>query len=197
MDILLATRTTVTLHRAVHTCTSEEFSSFQAFMQSVSATPNKYRPNTTIHRKQCAFFLPSAPVQTYEFGQKQDSHVVEIRDMHPLLARLFSSMAPPYNMAQCNYYEDASVAISPHQDNEPCIDPQHPIVSVTFYANVCDTRKFSFYTLTDAKVIDIVLGHGDVLTMMCQDEYKHGIEKERRTNCGPRLNFTFRVATNS
>lgn len=194
MEIRLATQTTVTLRRAVYTCTPEEFSSFQAFMQSVSATPNRYRPSTNIHRKQCAFFLPSAPVQTYEFGQKQDSYVVEMTNMHPLLARLFSSMPPSYNMVQCNYYEDASVAITPHQDNESCIDPQYPIVSISFYANVSDTRKFSFFTLTDTKVVDVVLGHGDVLTMTCQDEYKHGIEKERRTNCGPRINFTFRVA---
>lgn len=194
MEILLASRTTVALQRAVYTCTSQEFASFQALMKSVSATPNKYRPSTNIHRKQCAFFRPSAPVQTYDFGQKQDSNVLEIKDMHPLLARLFSSMPPSYNMVQCNYYEDASVAISPHQDNESCIDPCHPIVSVTLYANVCDTRKFSFYTLADEKVVDVILGHGDVLTMTCQSEYKHGIEKERRTNCGPRLNFTFRVA---
>ena len=163
-------------------------------MQSVSPTPNNFRPSTHILRKQCAFFLPGAPVHTYEFGQKQDSFVADTEKMHPLLRRLFSLMPPEYNMVQCNYYEHAAVGIYPHQDNESCIDQRYPIGSVTLFENPSDVREFSLYTLDDRRILDIVLGHGDLLVMHGQDEYKHGIEKHRRTACGPRLNLTFRVA---
>ena len=194
MEITLSEQTRLSLVRGAYTCTPEEFTSFEALMHSATPTPNTYRPSTNILRQQCAVFLPAAPVHTYEFGQKQDSIVSEIDDMHPLLARVFSSMPPEYNMVQCNYYEHAGVGITSHRDNEPCIDPRYPIRSVTFRLNPEDVRKFSLYTLDGHKVLDVVLGHGDLLTMHGQNEYKHGIEKERRTACGPRLNFTFRVA---
>lgn len=163
-------------------------------MKSVNGTPNSYRPSTNILRMQCAVFLPRAAVHQYSFGQKQDSFVQETTDMHPLLSRLFSKMPPQYDMVQCNYYEHAGVGISPHQDNEPCIDQEFPIISVSFCANPCDTRRFSLYALDGRREVDIHLGHGDELVMTSQRECKHGIEKERKTACGPRLNFTFRVA---
>ena len=194
MDVTLSTHTRLTLARGVYGCTPEEFTSFESLMHDVTPTPNPFRPSTNILRKQCAFFLPTAPVQTYEFGQKQDSMVRRVDEMHPLLSRLFASMPAEYNMVQCNYYEHAGVGISPHQDNEKCIDQRYPIISVTFFQNSQDVRNFSIYTLDGRKVLDVVLAHGDLLTMHGQAEYKHGIEKERRTACGPRLNFTFRVA---
>lgn len=194
MEVTLSSRTRLVLSRGVYGCTPEEFASFEGLMQSVTPSPNNYRPSTNILRKQCAFFLPDAPIHSYEFGQKQDSTVVSREEMHPLLARVFSTMGPEYNMVQCNYYEHAAVGISAHQDNEQCIDPRYPIQSVTFFQDPLDMRKFSLYTLDDRKVLDMMLGHGDLLAMYGQDEYKHGIEKERRTACGPRLNLTFRVA---
>lgn len=194
MEVTLSEHTRLSLVRNAYSCTPDEFASFETLMKSVTPTPNTYRPSTNILRKQCAFFLPAAPVHTYEFGQTQDSFVSSVDKMHPLLARVFSSMPPEYNMVQCNYYEHAGVGISAHQDDEPCIDPRYPIRSVTFFLSTLDTRKFSLYTLNGSKILDIVLGHGDLLTMYGQREYKHGIEKERRTACGPRLNFTFRVA---
>lgn len=43
--------------------------------------------------------------------------------------------------------------------------------------------RHALYTLTNAKkVAYVILGHGDVLTMTCQDEYNHGIEKSRGTS---------------
>lgn len=195
MEIRVGSHTTLTLTSGVHDCTRDEFASFETFMTSVSATPNNYRPTTNILRRQCAVFLPCAPIHTYEFGQKQDSLVCDVVDMHPLLSRLFRSIPSEYNMVQCNYYEHAGVGISPHQDNEACIDSRYPILSVSFYADPHDSRKFSIYTLQGCKIVDIVLRHGDLLEMKGQEECKHGIDKERRTSCGPRINFTFRVAT--
>jgi len=191
MEVTLSTRTRLSLVRNAHDCSPEEFASFERLMQSVTPTPNPYRPSTTILRKQCVFLSPEARVDTYDFGQKQDTFSTS--DMPPLLTRLSASVPSEYNMVQCNYYEHAGVGISAHQDNESCIDPRYPILSVTLYQNPLDVRKFSVYTLDGHKVLDVVLHHGDLLTMHGQDEYKHGVEKERRTACGPRLNFTFRV----
>ena len=51
------------------------------------------------------------------------------------------------------------------------------------------------YTLDDAKVVDLPLGHGDVLVMSgnVQGEFKHGVAKERANKFGPRINLTLRA----
>lgn len=175
----------------------------EAFMKNVSPTPNSRRPSTNIHRKQCAFLPTSAGISEYEFGQKQDTKVVDNLDnLPPLVASAFHyirrqslSDDDRYTLLQCNYYKDASVGISPHSDDEKCIDLTYPILSLSFYADKNHTRSFSIYTMDKTKLLDIPLGHGDLCTMSggMQREFLHGIEKERANKCASRINFTFRV----
>ena len=194
INIQIGKCTRMMLHKSLYCCTDDEFSEFKLFMLKVSTTPNRWRPSTNILRKQCAFFLLGAPIESYEFGQKQDSFVMEKKCMPNLLSRIFSNMEDAYNMAQCNYYENGAVGISPHQDNEKCIDNNYPIISVTFFENKSDVRPFSIYDLNDNKILDIMIGHGDQIIMEDQTEFKHGIEKERPKKYGSRINFTFRVS---
>ena len=194
IELNLGACTSMSLYKGSYNCTSEEFSEFESFMLKTSCTPNKWRPSTNILRKQCCFFLPDAPIESYDFGQKQDSYVMEKKCMPTLLSRIFSTMDDVYNMAQCNYYENGGVGITKHKDDEKCIDSNYPIISVTFYRKTTDIRPFSIYNLHDDKVLDIIIAHGDKLIMRNQTEFQHGIEKDRPKKYGPRINFTFRVA---
>lgn len=188
--------TTHRLHKSVHLCDASEFASFVHFMdREVSQTPNRWKPGGFILRKQCVFLLPSANRRGYNFGQEQDAFVRRLEEMPPLLTKTFTAILakhPLMDMVQCNYYKNGSVGISPHQDNESCIDQNYPIVSVTFSEKMGESRPFTLYSLSDEPLCSIQLGHGDELVMKGQDEFKHGIEKERANKYAGRLNFTFR-----
>tara|TARA_A100001015_G_scaffold302058_1_gene389794 strand:- start:794 stop:1396 length:603 start_codon:yes stop_codon:yes gene_type:complete len=187
----------VTIKRGATTCTLEEFLSFQQFMINVNATPNKYRPSTCILRKQCAFLSGTASVKEYDFGQSQDTFPLEGCLPAPLrrvVDYIQTHYESKFDLFQCNYYSDGSVGISPHQDNESCLDHQQPILSFSFYLDQSESRPFSFYTLDDVKFMECSLGHGDLMIMSpeVQKEVKHGIEKERAKKYGPRINITAR-----
>ena len=166
---------------------------------SVKATPNKHRPSTFILRKQCAFLLPNAPFKEYRFGQVQDTFVFDDTSSPKLLRLVVDYVhrhhSTEYDLFQCNYYKDASVGISPHKDDEACLNSDKDILSFSFYEAEEESRAFSIYSLGDAKLLDVMLGHGDVLVMSpeVQQCVKHGVDKERANKCGPRLNITARV----
>lgn len=198
--VLVGQYTTLRVERGMHECDAAMFALFENFMQeTVKSTPNPMRPSTNILRKQCVFLLPTATVTSYNFGQFQDTFVKPICEMPPLASTVFQKVQETYpeiDMVQCNYYKDGSVGMSPHQDNESSLDPNHPILSVTFYAKQEESRPLTFYTLDDQKIMDLYLGHGDFLVMRGQEETKHGIEKERANKYGPRINFTLRKSKN-
>jgi alkylated DNA repair dioxygenase AlkB len=187
---------TVRIVRRTMECTAEGFIEFQDFMVGVSFTPNKHRPSTYILRQQCAFFTNDKQ-DKYDFGQKQDNF--KLQDASPKLLKdvvdyVHKHYGTDYELFQCNYYAHGGVGISPHKDDEPCLDHDKSILSFSFYPTLEDARPFSFYTLEDAKFADVVLGQGDLLIMspMVQQVIKHGIEKERSSKYGPRINVTAR-----
>ena len=177
-------------------CSSESFDAMKTFMQKVRPTPNPYRPSTNILRRQCAFLLDTAPVSSYKFGQDQDSFRVS-SDVPSLITDVLSfskGEGYEYDLVQANYYEHGGVGISPHQDNEPCIDLSVPIMSISFMERATEARPFSFYTTQNQRLLDVHLGHGDVLVMGqgIQEHVKHGVEKDRPNFYGPRINLTLR-----
>ena len=183
------------LYRKHMSCSDEEFANMEVVMKWCTPTPNPHRPSTNCLRKQCAFVREG--VKEYDFGQKQDVYRCEEHTTIELLNRVLADLASTYNLFQCNYYENGGVGIGPHQDNEACLDLTYPIVSYSFYANHDDRRPFSFYTLDEKKVLDVPLGHGDMLVTNShvQRLLKHGMEKQRANKHGPRINITARVAT--
>ena len=191
---------TISITRGQVSCSPEEFSEFQEIMVRVNNTPNVYRPSTNIIRKQCAFFLSSSPVSEYKFGQQQDTFKREFEELPKLIIKTIRYVQEilgyyQHDLVQCNYYKDGSAAISPHVDNESCLNLNIPIVSVTFYLNPMETRSFSIYNMDSMKIMDLQIGHGDVIVMSekIQEKVKHGVDKERANKHGPRINLTLRA----
>ena len=93
------------------------------------------------HPSQAVRLLASSTsIASYDFGQRQDTFVKPVDDLPPPVRRAVEHVRSTlgnqaHTLIQCNYYLNGSVGISPHQDNELCIDQAHPIVSVTFCSN--------------------------------------------------------------
>ena len=188
-------------------CDRADFDEFERFMLACEPSPNPFRPSTNLLRRQCALLLPSATVASYEFGQRQETRRVdpfaEDGGGAPRLVRaVLESMgdeAAPYDLVQCNYYAHGGVGLSPHRDDEACLDLSHPIVSYSFLKDPTEQRPFAVYTNDDRRLADLHVGHGDaiVMTRDMQRKVKHGIEKERPTKYGPRINLTLRATVRS
>jgi alkylated DNA repair dioxygenase AlkB len=171
-------------------------------MEAATPTPNKHNPKTNILRRQCAYALASSRIVSYEFGQLQDFHAVEQVEALPTLVQralnAVQSLIPDttFELFQTNYYANGSVGITAHADDEAIISQTQPIVSVTFFAKQEESRTFSIYNKADGgKLLDLVLGHGDVLVMHggTQAVVLHGIEKMRADRVGARINITVRA----
>ena len=87
-------------------------------------------------------------------------------------------------------YEDGKCSINPHSDDEPCIDSNSKIYTISFGS----TRVLNMYTVSgDFRKFDLELKHGMVHTMSraSQDIWRHGIDREPEVS-NMRISFTFR-----
>jgi alkylated DNA repair dioxygenase AlkB len=95
----------------------------------------------------------------------------------------------PPNGIFCNLYNDKSHVIPYHSDNEPSMDKNKPIISISFGGE----RVFNFCPRFKSKkcIAKVLLQHGDVCIMKpgTQEKYRHGISKGSEES---RINFTFR-----
>lgn len=95
-----------------------------------------------------------------------------------------------YNSVLLNRYAHAQDSVSWHSDDEPEMDSEHPIASLSLGAS----RSFSVRPITGKKAVrTYVLTAGSLLVMPAgfQQNYRHCIPKSR-TPCGSRVNLTFR-----
>lgn len=115
-----------------------------------------------------------------------DSSPVAIQSVKAKIERLIDV---EFNSVLCNFYKNGNDSISWHSDNEPELDPNSPIVSVSFGA----TRIFEIKENSTSKVTKIPLIDGSVFIMPAgfQDKYQHRIPKEPKIQT-PRINLTFR-----
>lgn len=96
-----------------------------------------------------------------------------------------------FNAVLANLYVDERSSVAMHADDEPDMEPDVPIASVSLGA----TRDFVVrHNTTGARHV-VPLEHGSLLVMAdaTQRVSTHGIPKSRRP-CGPRINLTFRTA---
>jgi len=93
-----------------------------------------------------------------------------------------------FNFCLVNHYTNGSEGIGPHRDNEPGLDPNSPIVSVSFGA----ARDFVFKR-KGYQNYAMLLQHGMVVSMdpPTNELWKHTLPM--RANCNDaRINLTFR-----
>lgn len=93
-----------------------------------------------------------------------------------------------YNYVLLNYYPDGTSYISPHSDDESCIDQTVPIATVSLGA----TRDMLFRRPYGGKSQKVALDSGSLLMMMYnQRNWKHSIPVRKNVKLG-RISLTFR-----
>jgi alkylated DNA repair dioxygenase AlkB len=98
--------------------------------------------------------------------------------------------ATRYNCCLLNLYHDGSQGMAWHSDDEPTMDPDAPIASVSLGAE----RRFCFrHKKLPSLKTQITLGHGSLLIMHppTQAHWLHALPKSTPVT-SPRINLTFR-----
>jgi alkylated DNA repair dioxygenase AlkB len=122
-------------------------------------------------------------------------------EMPPLLdalrARLERHTGARFNSVLANYYRGGSDSVAWHADDEPELEREPVIASLSVGA----LRRFSVKARSGWPVVqgpryDVWLGQGDLLVMSgrSQLDYFHSVPKTSR-EVGPRVNLTFRWVT--
>tara|TARA_B100000214_G_scaffold374035_1_gene355738 strand:- start:1650 stop:2366 length:717 start_codon:yes stop_codon:yes gene_type:complete len=183
------------------------------FMFQLPPVPNPLRPSTFLKRPQVTF----APID-YNFGQK--TKTLPMDENTPIIVHKCKTICEnvlkqygynaSYNGAHLSLYPNGEAGLLPHEDNEPVIDQNVPIASISFG----ETRKLAFYRhqtkeereiqisksrakkTPDPKPVEISslkVRHGDIIIMVNMQNIGilHGVVKEPKLN-NSRLNLTFR-----
>ena len=108
----------------------------------------------------------------------------------PLLDRVNKACGSNFNGCLLNLYRDGEDRMGWHADDEPEIDQQQPIASLSLGA----TRDFCMrHRLHQTRRMTLALADGDLLIMHpgCQKDWMHGVPTRKRIKT-PRINLTFR-----
>jgi len=105
--------------------------------------------------------------------------------------RIGAAAAQEFNSLLLNYYRDGRDAMGWHADDEPELDPDAPIASLSLGAS--RTLRFRPRQRDRAPTLAVELGHGDLLLMdpPTQRHWQHGLPQRLKV-ASPRLNLTFR-----
>lgn len=132
-----------------------------------------------------------APGATYVYA-KRSTTADGWGPLRALKAKLERAFDLRVNFCHCNRYEDGTVALSWHADDEQCIVEDSTIVSVS----LGETRDFQIRAKAETRgtLTTVALGHGDVLLMEgeMQKHYKHCVPQRKRARAA-RVNLTFRL----
>lgn len=95
-----------------------------------------------------------------------------------------------FNSVLANYYRDGSDSVSWHSDNEPELDREPMIASLSFGAS----RDFGIKSKATGERSTLTLGHGDLVVMSgrSQLDYLHCVPKTTK-KVSARVNLTFRL----
>ena len=111
-----------------------------------------------------------------------------------------------FNMALLNWYEDGSMYIGPHSDDESEMEKTAKGETVVFSISLGQERDFKFIPKNKEEEGDIALKipmpHGTVIVMggTCQKTHKHAVPKvtgKKAEGMKPRINITFRIFRDS
>jgi alkylated DNA repair dioxygenase AlkB len=111
-------------------------------------------------------------------------------EIEALKAKIGEQYGCDYNSVLLNRYANEQDSVSWHSDDEPEMDSEHPIASLSLGA----AREFLVRPITSKKTLQsYVLSSGSLLVMPpgFQQRYQHCVPKSR-TPCVTRVNLTFR-----
>jgi alkylated DNA repair dioxygenase AlkB len=99
-----------------------------------------------------------------------------------------------FNSCLLNLYHDGSESMAYHSDDEPMLEQNGAIASVSFGAE----RRFLFrhnrHKENQVPVVELMLNHGSLLLMQgeIQNNWKHALPASAKIK-SPRINLTFRT----
>ena len=107
----------------------------------------------------------------------------------PLLERVNKFINTDFNGCLLNYYRDGNDRMGWHSDDEPELDSNSPIASLSLGS----TRDFILKNISNNLKFKIALSDGDLLIMYppCQTHWLHCLPV-RKVISDPRINITFR-----
>jgi alkylated DNA repair dioxygenase AlkB len=150
---------------------------------------DKLSPEGSAHTRDTLYF------GEYRYRYTGGEHDSTGKDLPVPLAKLLDHVRPHLsdpsaviNSCLINRYKDGSDCISAHRDDEPTIDPESEIVTVSIGAS-----RVMKFTSNDGSSRDLTLTNGSVLitSRKAQDFWLHAIEPTEE-ECGERFSFTFR-----
>ncbi|MCP9833567.1 MULTISPECIES: alpha-ketoglutarate-dependent dioxygenase AlkB [unclassified Cyanobium] len=106
--------------------------------------------------------------------------------------RVAAAADQEFNSLLLNYYRNGRDAMGWHADDEPELDPDACIVSLSLGAS--RTLRFRPRQRDTAPTLAVELGHGDLLLMdpPTQRHWQHGLPRRLKVDAA-RLNLTFRL----
>ncbi len=110
-----------------------------------------------------------------------------------LRQRVEAAVGCRFNSLLLNRYRDGRDRMHWHADDEPELDPRHPIASLSFGASRSFRLRPRHPARTPADVVDLDLGDGDLLVMdpPTQRHWLHQVPARLRVK-QERINLTFR-----
>lgn len=126
----------------------------------------------------------------YKFSGRTLVPAAWTREIEAIRDKISARFGGDYNSVLLNRYANEQDSVSWHSDDEPEMDSDHPIASLSLGA----AREFLFRPVTSKKEVQsYVLTSGSLLLMPpgFQQRYQHCVPKSR-TPCATRVNLTFR-----
>lgn len=164
--------------------TTSEAEAFLASLQALPWTRGKFM-GRAVPREE-VWIGPYA----YKFSGRKLEPEVWTPEIEAIRDRIRGQYGGAYNSVLLNRYADEQDSVSWHSDDEPEMDSEHPIASLSLGAS----RAFVIRPLSSKKSVQMyILSSGSLLVMPpgFQQRYRHCVPKSK-TPCGPRVNLTFR-----
>lgn len=126
----------------------------------------------------------------YKFSGRTLNPVSWTPEIEALRDRIQTDFGGAYNSVLLNRYRDGRDSVSWHADDEPEMDSQHPIASVSlgacreFLVRDNDTREIQTFLLLSGSLLITLAGF--------QQSYQHSIPKNLKEPTRERINLTFR-----
>jgi len=126
----------------------------------------------------------------YKFSGRTLDPAAWTPEIEALRGKIGEKYGGDYNSVLLNRYANEQDSVSWHSDDEPEMDSDHPIASLSLGA----AREFLVRPITSKNAVQsYVLTSGSLLVMPpgFQQRYQHCVPKSR-TPCATRINLTFR-----
>ena len=126
----------------------------------------------------------------YTYSQVSRQALPWTKTLAEIKAEIEKISGETFNSCLLNFYHDGEDYMGWHSDDEPELDPNASIASVSLGAE----RKFSFKHRRTKETVSVFLENGSILLMKppTQEHWLHTLRKSKKVN-EPRINLTFRT----